>query len=68
MSETTLQLVVARACRVLYQLKFVIDEPADLDEVVEYLRELPQASADRVWLMPQGISADELATRTKWLC
>ena len=50
-----------------YQLKFVIDALADLDEVVEYLRELPQVSADRVWLMPQGVNADELATRTEWL-
>ena len=50
-----------------YQLKFVIDEPADLDEVVEYLRGVPQVSADRVWLMPQGVSADELTARTEWL-
>ena len=50
-----------------YQLKFVIDEPRDLDDVVEYLRGLPPVSPDRVWLMPQGVSADELAARTKWL-
>ena len=50
-----------------HQLKFVIDERRDLDEVVEYLRLLPQVAADRVWLMPQGVTADELATRTIWL-
>lgn len=50
-----------------YQFKFVIDEPADLNEVTAYLRELPQVPADRVWLMPQGVSADELAVRTTWL-
>lgn len=50
-----------------YQLKFVVDQPEDLDEVVQYLRGLPQISKDRVWLMPQGIDARELAERTKWL-
>ena len=50
-----------------HQLKFVIDEPRDLDEVVEYLRGLPHVSPDRVWLMPQGVTADELAARTNWL-
>ena len=50
-----------------YQLKFVIDAPADLDEVVEYVRGLPQIAADRVWLMPQGVTAADLASRTEWL-
>ncbi len=50
-----------------HQLKFVIDEPRDLDEVVEYLCGLPQVPPDRVWLMPQGVTADELAARTRWL-
>jgi 7-carboxy-7-deazaguanine synthase len=60
--------VVARLIEATaYQLKFVIDAPADLDEVVEYLRGLPQVTADRVWLMPQGVSAEELAVRTEWL-
>lgn len=50
-----------------YQFKFVIDQPADLDEVLLYLEEFPEVSADRVWLMPQGVSAEALATRTSWL-
>ena len=50
-----------------YQLKFVIDAPADLDEVVEYLRGVPQITADHVWLMPQGVTTADLASRTEWL-
>jgi len=50
-----------------YQLKFVIDAPADLAEVVEYLRQVPLVTPDRVWLMPQGISQDELSARMEWL-
>jgi len=50
-----------------YQLKFVVDTPADLDEVVAYLKSLPQTTPDRIWLMPQGVTSEELAVRTKWL-
>jgi 7-carboxy-7-deazaguanine synthase len=50
-----------------YQLKFVVDTPADLDEVVAYLKSLPQTTPDRIWLMPQGVTSEELAIRTKWL-
>ncbi len=50
-----------------HQLKFVIDEPRDLDEVVEYLCMLPKVSPDRVWLMPQGVTAAELSARSDWL-
>jgi 7-carboxy-7-deazaguanine synthase len=50
-----------------HQLKFVIDEPRDLDEVVEYLAGMPEVSPGRVWLMPQGVSGDDLAARTAWL-
>jgi 7-carboxy-7-deazaguanine synthase len=50
-----------------YQLKFVIDTQSDLDEVIEYLRDIPHVAADCVWLMPQGVTAGELASRTEWL-
>jgi len=50
-----------------YQFKFVIDERRDLDEVARYLDQLPEIDANCVWLMPQGVSADELASRTEWL-
>jgi 7-carboxy-7-deazaguanine synthase len=50
-----------------YQLKFVIDRPADLEEVRELLAELPPADPERVLLMPQGVTAEELRERGLWL-
>jgi 7-carboxy-7-deazaguanine synthase len=50
-----------------YQLKFVIDTPADVDEVASYLAGFPQVAANRVWLMPQGTTAAQLAAVGQWL-
>ena len=50
-----------------YQLKFVIDTPADCSEVEAYLGEFPEIDRGRVLLMPQGIDAASLAERTVWL-
>ena len=50
-----------------YQLKFVIDGPADCDEVAAYLGEFPEIDRNRVLLMPQGIDAALLAARAAWL-
>jgi 7-carboxy-7-deazaguanine synthase len=50
-----------------YQLKFVVDEPADLIEIAAYLERFPEVTPGSVWLMPQGISAGELSARLTWL-
>jgi 7-carboxy-7-deazaguanine synthase len=54
-----------------YQLKFVIDSPADLAEALAWLADLGLGTggvaADRVCLMPQGRSNEELARTTAWL-
>ena len=50
-----------------YQLKFVIDAPADCDEVESYLEEFPDVDRSRVLLMPQGTDRESLAARTVWL-
>ncbi len=50
-----------------YQLKFVIDQPHDLNEVVDYLAGLPAVRSDCVWLMPQAVSAEQLAEKSGWL-
>lgn len=50
-----------------YQLKFVVDQPIDLDEIVDYLARFPEVAADRVWLMPQGTSQSELTEKATWL-
>ena len=50
-----------------YQLKFVIDRPEDLDEVHAMLAMLPPIPSDRVLLMPQGVTRDDLDRRGAWL-
>lgn len=50
-----------------YQLKFVIDQPEDLEEVVQYLGQFSEVPPEQVWLMPQGVSAEALAEREAWL-
>lgn len=50
-----------------YQLKFVVDHPDDLDEILEYLEQVKPIDPTRVLLMPQGIEVAELESRAKWL-
>jgi 7-carboxy-7-deazaguanine synthase len=50
-----------------YQLKFVIDQPGDVDEVLAILAELPGVDGGKVLLMPQGVTREELAKRGPWL-
>jgi len=50
-----------------YQLKFVIDRPSDLDEVGALLAELPSVDRERVLLMPQGVTPEEVRARGLWL-
>ena len=50
-----------------YQLKFVIDQPGDVDEVAALVDALPMVEPERVLLMPQGRTAEELAERGAWL-
>ncbi|MCG8450110.1 MAG: 7-carboxy-7-deazaguanine synthase QueE [Pirellulales bacterium] len=50
-----------------HQLKFVIDQPADLQEVEDFLVKFPEVKPDRVLLMPQGISEEKLQERESWI-
>lgn len=50
-----------------YQLKFVVDQPADLDEIANYLARFPEVPRDCVWLMPQGTQQVDLVEKTIWL-
>ncbi len=50
-----------------YQIKFVIDTPADCAEAEEYLAAMPQIDRARVMLMPQGTDPAELAAKAQWL-
>jgi 7-carboxy-7-deazaguanine synthase len=49
-----------------YQLKFVVTQPADLDEIQSLVAELA-ADRDRVMLMPEGTDAATLRERGAWL-
>jgi 7-carboxy-7-deazaguanine synthase len=50
-----------------YQLKFVIDSPEDMAEVDELLEHLGDVDPAHVLLMPQGVTAEELFDRGRWL-
>jgi 7-carboxy-7-deazaguanine synthase len=55
-----------------HQFKFVVDAPADLEETAAWLAALEAAAPGtidrgRVFLMPQGVAADELDRTTRWL-
>lgn len=50
-----------------FQFKFVVDVPEDLTEINEYLAAWPQVPGERVWLMPQARTREELAARSEWL-
>lgn len=49
------------------QLKYVIDTSADLDELDSVLAACPEIRPDQVWLMPQGVTREDLAAREAWL-
>jgi 7-carboxy-7-deazaguanine synthase len=55
-----------------YQLKFVVAEPSDCEEVEEYLKILGRLGSkeirrDRVFLMPEGVDPRLLESRATWL-
>jgi 7-carboxy-7-deazaguanine synthase len=51
----------------LYQMKFVIDQPADCDDIDRYLSEMTEIERDRVLLMPQGTDSLKLEATGNWL-
>lgn len=50
----------------LYQLKFVVASPEDLPEIESFIRDL-NADRSRVLLMPEGITAEAISERARWL-
>lgn len=50
-----------------FQFKFVVDAPADLTEIKDYMAAWPHVTGDRVWLMPQARTREELQRRAEWL-
>jgi 7-carboxy-7-deazaguanine synthase len=49
-----------------HQLKFVVDSPADYDELLGVVRQL-RAEAVNVWVMPQGSTIEEMDAAAQWL-
>jgi 7-carboxy-7-deazaguanine synthase len=49
------------------QLKFVIDQPADLEELEAYLQAPPPIPRELVWLMPQAVTAEAMQRQNDWL-
>lgn len=50
-----------------FQLKFVADTSADIDEILEFVDLFRPIDRSRVLLMPQGVTVDELKKRESWL-
>lgn len=50
-----------------YQLKFVVADRADLDEIEEILASLADYDRNRVLLMPEGVDRETLRERGEWL-
>ena len=50
-----------------YQLKFVVCQPSDLAEIMQYCDRLSVVESRRVLLMPEGTDAAVLAEREAWV-
>ncbi len=50
-----------------YQLKFVVDNPADLDEIAACLEQLRDVHPHKVYLMPQAQTRAELVEKSRML-
>jgi len=50
-----------------YQIKFVVDQPADCEEIDRYLEAMTEIERDRVMLMPQGTDSLRLEETGRWL-
>jgi len=50
-----------------YQLKFVVDQREDFDEIEMILEELENVDSSRVLIMGQGKTKRELRDKTKWI-
>ena len=49
------------------QFKFVINTQKEIDDVIQYAAEFPKLTNDKIWLMPQAITKEELLKKEAWL-
>jgi 7-carboxy-7-deazaguanine synthase len=50
-----------------YQLKFVVDQPEDLNEIADCIERLGTVDPERVYLMPQAGRREEYIEKSLWL-
>lgn len=50
-----------------YQLKFVVAQPSDLQDIIQLLDKLKNVDRQRVLLMPEGTDLSTLQERGRWL-
>lgn len=51
-----------------FQLKFVVSRPEDIEEIErDFLSKLKGVNPDDVVLMPEGVTAEDLMSKTKWV-
>ncbi len=50
-----------------FQLKFVVEAPADLDKIAQCLERLGAVDPYKVWLMPQTTTREDYFEKAKWL-
>ena len=48
-------------------LKFVIDQPSDIEEVHDWVSHFPDVTRGLVWLMPQARTQEQLSEKSSWL-
>ena len=51
----------------VYQVKFVVDHEDEFAEIDELVSDLQIAKKERILLMPQGVTLEELTNRAEWL-
>ena len=50
-----------------YQLKFVVERPADFDEIADCLEKVGDVDPYKVYLMPQAASRTEYLEKSEWI-
>ena len=50
-----------------YQLKYVVAQPGDVDEIQQHLSQLAHWTPKHVLLMPEGVDQEELNRKQEWL-
>ena len=61
------EVVAALIQRHDYQLKFVVADQSDVEEIEGYLKEVGEVDRAKVLMMPEGIDAETLRDRGSWL-